>query len=474
MRRSRLLAVAVSTATVAALGAAVGGTSVARTSAASAVSRANASVVVHPQVILLKSAPSATAQTTAQCRAQLQISCYNGRQIEQAYGTPQLYSQGITGAGETIVIVDAFGSPSIQSDLAAFDAGMGLPAPPSLTVIQPAGPVPPYHPNGLRINWVVETSLDVEYSHAIAPGANIVLVETPVAETEGEHGFPQILEAENFVIKHHLGIVMSQSFGATEESFPSPQTILAQRATYRAAAAAGITVTASTGDFGAANVKRNGSDFYRSPVVGWPATDPLVTAVGGTQLHLNAAGNAGRPANAWNDTYNKSLLAAFTGSTTPSPFSTGGGDSHVFARPSWQNGVKGVVGEHRGIPDISMSGACDGAVDVFLGAPGLTPGFYLVCGTSEASPEFAGIVALTAQAAGHPLGVINPALYKMSAAGDAGIVDVTKGDNTVSFMQDGAMHTVHGFDAGTGYDKATGIGTLWAPDFVPELAAAAG
>ena len=472
MRRSRLLAVAVSTASVAALGAAVGGTSLARSSPASAVSRANASVMVQPQVILLKSSPSATAQTTAQCRAQLHISCYGATQVEQAFGLPQLYQTGITGAGETIVIVDSFGSPSIQSDLASFDAGFGLPAPPSFNIIQPAGPVPAYHPSGLRQNWAAETSLDVEYSHAIAPGANILLVETPVAETEGEHGFPQILEAENYVIKHHLGTVISQSFGATEESFPSPQTVLGQRATYRAAAAAGITVTASTGDDGAANVKRNGSTFYRSAVSAWPDTDPLVTAVGGTQLHLNAAGNATRPATAWNDTYNKNLQEVFTGTPGPNPFSTGGGHSAIFTRPSYQNSVAGVVGQRRGVPDISMSGACDGSVDVFLGFGGLTPGFYLVCGTSEASPEFAGIVALAAQAAGHSLGSINPALYKMDAAGDAGIVDVTQGNNTVTFPQDGANHTVHGFSAGTGYDMATGVGTVWAPDFVPELAAA--
>ena len=93
-----------------------------------------------------------------------------------------------------------------------------------------------------------------------------------------------------------------------------------------------------------------------------------------------------------------------------------------------------------------------------------------MCGTSEASPLFAGVVALTAQVAGHPLGLINPALYEMLASHDPGLVDVTSGNNTVGFTQGGKVHTIQGFSAGTGYDLASGVGTMYAPDFVPELA----
>jgi subtilase family serine protease len=96
-----------------------------------------------------------------------------------------------------------------------------------------------------------------------------------------------------------------------------------------------------------------------------------------------------------------------------------------------------------------------------------------VCGTSEATPLFAGIVALADQQAGHPLGLINPALYAMSASGAPGIVDVTSGNNTVSFKQNG-LHTVTGFQALPGYDLASGVGTVDAATFVPELAKAAG
>jgi len=96
------------------------------------------------------------------------------------------------------------------------------------------------------------------------------------------------------------------------------------------------------------------------------------------------------------------------------------------------------------------------------------------CGTSEATPLFAGIVALADQVAGHSLGLINPALYSMAANHDPGIVDVTQGNNTVSFFQNGQLYKVWGYRATTGYDLASGLGTVNAALFVPELAAAAG
>jgi subtilase family serine protease len=103
----------------------------------------------------------------------------------------------------------------------------------------------------------------------------------------------------------------------------------------------------------------------------------------------------------------------------------------------------------------------------FAGQPA---GWYPTCGTSEATPEFAGIVALADQVAGHSLGLINPALYTLSQERAPGIADVTSGNNTVTFPQDGVNSTVPGFSARPGYDLASGVGTVWAPLFVPELA----
>ena len=156
----------------------------------------------------------------------LGLACYRPSQFQQAYDLKSLYAAHLNGRGRTIVIVDSFGSPTIMSDLATFDQNFHLPAAPNFTVLQPVGKVPPLDPsNATMVNWAVETSLDVEYSHAMAPGANIVLLETPVAETEGTIGFPQIIAAENYAINNHLGDVISQSFGATEQTFPSPAAI---------------------------------------------------------------------------------------------------------------------------------------------------------------------------------------------------------------------------------------------------------
>jgi subtilase family serine protease len=470
MRVMRLLAVPVGIATFATLGVTAGGTAVAGRPGPAAAAKAAATVGIYPNVFRPRAAAFARPPTTAQCKAQLKFACYRPGQIQQAYGLPKLYARGINGRGRTIVIVDAFGSPTIRRDLRRFDRGFGLPSPPSFKIIQPAGKVPPYEPTSNRIGWAFETTLDVEYSHTVAPGARILLVETPVSETEGTHGLPQIVKAEEYVIRHHLGDVISQSFGATEQSFATARSLLQLRTAYLRARAAGITVLASTGDDGAANFMRNGSTLFLHPTVGWPSSDPLVTALGGTELHLNARGNRTSPDTVWNDTHNKAVQEFLTGGPGPSPVATGGGKSVVFTRPSYQNGVRAVTGAHRGIPDISMSAACSGQVILYFGPPGITPGYHLVCGTSEASPEFAGIVALAAQVAHHPLGLINPLLYKMLARHDPGLVDVTSGNNTVSFQQGGKLRTVRGFAAGPGYDLASGVGTVYAPDFVPELA----
>jgi subtilase family serine protease len=432
---------------------------------------AAAHVVVYPDIVTLHG-PMATAgqPTTAECEAAFHVACYSAKQIQAAYGVPALFAKGIDGKGETIVIVDSFGSPTIAKDLKAFDAGNHLPAPPSLKIIQPAGKVPPYKENATREGWAGETTLDVEYSHTMAPDASILLVETPVSETQGVTGFPQIVKAEKYVVAHHLGDVISQSFGTTEQDFPSAASLRSFRGAYIAAAKQHITVLAGTGDEGAANVKKNGSTFYLHPVSAWPATDPLVTAVGGTQLHLNASGKRTAPDQVWNDTYNKAANKFIFGNSGPNPMSTGGGVSAVFSRPSYQDSVKSVVGSHRGVPDISMSAACNGAVNTYQSFGGIPAGWGEVCGTSESSPLFAGVVALADQVAGHPLGLINPTLYKLEAEHAPGLVDIVKGNNTVSFHQGGKLHTVHGFSARPGYDLASGVGTVNAPLFVMELA----
>jgi len=391
--------------------------------------------------------------TNTLCLTVIGLHCYGPPQFATAYNLTPLHSANIDGRGTTIVIVDAFGSPTIQADLHKFDQDYGLPDPPSLQILQPAGTPPAFDPtNSDMVSWAFETSLDVEYAHAFAPGANIVLVETPVDETEGVQGFPEIVRAENYVINHNIGDVISQSFGATEETFPNDLSILLLRSAFLNAALHGVTVLGASGDFGATDFELNLSDLYPMPVNSWPSADPLVTSVGGTQLVLDDAGNRLAPDVVWNDGFGAS----------------GGGVSSVFPRPLFQTFVRPLVGKWRGTPDISMSAAVDGAALVYTSFVG-RPGYHLIGGTSEAPPEFAAIVAMATQVAGHRLGLLGNKLYGLSRRN---LVDVTTGDNSFGpFMNsDGNTYTVVGYPALPGYDLASGLGTLDASKFVPALA----
>jgi len=413
--------------------------------------------------------PVPVPPTAAQCERWFGVDCYDPQQLQAAYDLGPLLARGLTGAGRTIVIVDPFGSPTVAADLKVFDLAFHLPDPPSFRIIAPAGPIPKFDPKGSEVlGSAAETSLDVQWAHAMAPGANLLLVETPVAEIEGTSGFPQIVAAENYVVDHRLGDVISQSFDATEDTFPSPASLLSFRSAFVNAAAHGVSVLASSGDSGAAGLEYDAVHYYPYRATGWPATDPLVTAVGGTYLQLDARGRRLAPDSVWNDTSPRS-----------GPAASSGGLSKVFSRPAYQNGVAAIVGTHRGIPDISLSAAGRGSVLVYLGypvpgAPGAAPaapGFVAINGTSESCPLLAGIVAIADQLAGHDLGLLNPALYRLGAEHAPGLVPVTRGDNTVSFVgAGGRMVTVTGFQAGPGYNLATGLGTVDAALLVPELA----
>jgi subtilase family serine protease len=399
--------------------------------------------------------------TIAECQADFGINCYTPVQYRVAYDLNPLYSKGITGAGETIVIVDSYGSPTIASDLATFDAQFGFPNP-DLQIDQ-FGTIPPFDPNNpTMVGWAEETTLDVEYAHSIAPGAKIVLAETPVAEVEGTSGFPQMMSAEQFLINQGVGDVISQSFGATENTFPgfssgNYSSLLDLRYAFQDAALHRVTVLAASEDEGATNYESDAMTLYPYRVNSWPSSDPLVTSVGGSQLDLDQAGNRLAPDVVWNDGFGAS----------------GGGDSAIFARPLFQAGVASVVGDQRGTPDISMSAAVNGACWVYMSfagieSPGVSnPGWYITAGTSEATPLFSGIVAMADQLAGHRLGDINPDLYILGALSQhtslpSGLVNITSGNNSFA--------GVTGYTATPGYNMATGWGTIDGYQFVHALA----
>jgi len=485
VRGSRALALvrgAVITA-VAALGA---GSAALAPAAVAPVAAAAATVVPFASGHILAAGNMTAPPTTAYCEKTYGIACYQASQLQKAYNLAPLFANGIEGQGETIVVVDAFGSPSIASDLKTFDSQMGLPDPPSFKVITPEGPITTTPKNCTSkfsatspdlcsdyLGWTDETSLDVEWSHAMAPQANILLVETPVTETEGVYGFPQIVAAENYVIDHNLGDVITQSFGANEQTFASPAQIYSLRSAYINAAVHRVTVLAATGDQGATDETCDPSSGCANPndviccsssqQIDWPASDPLVTGVGGTQLHLSATGARTSPDSVWQD------LSSTIGVKGPvySWGSSGGGHSTVFSRPQFQNGVAGTVGDSRGTPDIAMSAAVNGAVDFYDTSDPGVKGWGIVGGTSEASPLFSGIVALTDQVAGHRLGDLNPALYSLAQSGTTdGIVPITSGSNSFTFCKAADLNsssacasssdlvTVPGFSANGTYNNA--------------------
>jgi subtilase family serine protease len=312
------------------------------------------------------------------------------------------------------------------------------------------------------VEWATETSLDVECAHAMAPGADILLVETPVSETEGTIGFPQIETAEKYVIDHHLAAVISQSFGATEQTFPTRASLLGLRGAYVDAAARKVTVIAASGDQGAADVKAITADgyiYFTHRAVDWPASDPLVTAVGGTFVD-QTNGVRTEPDSVWN-----------TSAESFGPAASGGGISSIFARPPWQNGVSSVVGDDRGLPDVAMEASPQDGALIYSSTPGEGGVFYSLGGTSEAAPLFAGVVAVADQVAGTSLGLLNQTLYTLGLAKAPALVAVTAGNNSVSFFQSGHSYSVQGWTAKSGYDLATGWGTIDGAKLVAELAA---
>ncbi|WP_369880756.1 S8 family serine peptidase [Kitasatospora sp. CB02891] len=390
--------------------------------------------------------------STSDCVSQIGIHCYSPLQYRQAYNLNPLYQQGVTGKGRTIVIVDSFGSPTIQHDLEVFDKQWGIPD--TQVEVVKWGDVPVFDPtNPDHTGWAGETTLDVEYAHAVAPDAHIVLVETGVAETEGVTGLPEMMDAEKALMQHRDVDVISQSFGATENTFPGFdkgdfKSIESLRYAFRFAAAKDVTVLAASGDNGATDAMENGTDLYPYRVNSWPSADPLVTSVGGTELTLDNSGKRTAPDKVWHDDYG----------------AAGGGVSGVFGRPWYQAGVANVTGDHRGTPDISMSAAVDGAAWTYESYDPTRVGWHLTGGTSEATPIFSGIVALADQLAGHRLGQLNPRMYALAQLPPqwSGITDVTEGDNS--------WGAVTGYKAVKGYDLASGLGTVDANRFVRSLA----
>lgn len=399
--------------------------------------------------------------------------CYDPYQMRRAYQIDTLTSLGFDGTGKTIVIIDAFSHPNIESQLAFFNNFYGLPqmnngtGSPTFTQVAPDGVGP------FKAGWAEEISLDVEWAHAIAPGANIVL------ELGADNSDVALISAFNDAVNNNRGDVISMSFGEADNCL-GPELTAAWHQAFVNATRKGITIFASTGDQGAAMGSCDGTSWQKS--TSSPASDPLVTAVGGTELHAadyclaslgcnpttNPAPGTYLGEIAWNEGPPYGDFQPYFSSTA----ATGGGFSTVWDEPSYQQGtIHG--GKMRGEGDVSYNGAILHGVLVYLDLPDGTNGWYRIGGTSAGAPQWAALTAIADQAAGRNYGFINAALYKIGQnAPDYASTfhDVTSGNNSAGEL-DAAKNPVEiiGYEAGTGWDAVTGLGTPSVINLVTEL-----
>ncbi|HEV8461052.1 MAG TPA: S53 family peptidase [Gaiellaceae bacterium] len=445
---------------------------------------------------------SATPPTQAQC-VSVGRRCFTPQSTRSAYDLQPLYDGGFDGRGMTIAIVDSYGSDTMAHDLHVYDQAFGLQPMCGEEGVTCAAGMPTFSQLALqgspatkstgqgtgledKAAWALEVALDVETAHSIAPRANILLVHTPTAETLGVQGFSQMMNAEQYVVDHHLANVISQSFASAEDAFGSAHSLENLRDAFKAAAAGGVTVLGSSGDGGTANGTKQptgkGGSLIPYPTVEWPASDPLVTGVGGTYLCTDPNAAAGAPRTV-DSTDPPAKCQAFPGVAEVGWTFSGGGFSHVFAKPAYQLTLPAgstAIGAMRGVPDIGLQASAgtgalvyltlppDGNSGLICGASPCSTGWYDIGGTSLSCPQWAGLVAIADQINGGGLGLINPALYRIASdpahyAQD--FYDVTTGNNT-------ADPSVPGYPATPGWDPITGLGTPNAARLLPDLVAA--
>ena len=358
--------------------------------------------------------------------------CYTPQELAAAYDIPK----NLSGAGQTIVLIDAFGDPTITQDLGVEDSTFKLPGA-SLSILYPNGKPAFNAANADEVDWSGEIALDVESAHAVAPAAKIDLV---IAKNDQD---PAILSALRYVVAHRLGSVLSQSYGEAE-SCEAASIVKADHTLFAAAEAQGMTVFAAAGDNGAAQPSCNGSTYIKSASL--PSADPLVTGVGATSLTASQPAGGYKSEAAWNDLYG----------------SSGGGYSKLFKRPSYQNGF--VPSSGRGVPDVSYSGDVNNGL-LIAWSQGVTANvgnIYEFGGSSAASPQWAAVIALADQAGHRRLGFLNGDLYSLAHGSRYGYVfhDITRGNNTVSVAgSNNATVRITGYASAKGWDAVTGLGS---------------
>ncbi|MGE5675468.1 MAG: S8 family serine peptidase [Mycobacterium leprae] len=328
---------------------------------------------------------------------------YKPSQILHAYGFDQVSAAG---SGQTIAIVDAYGSPTIQNDLAVFNKQFGLPSA-NLTIAYPGGKV-----RKTDGGWALETSLDVEWAHAIAPAAPILLVVAKSASTS------DLLGAVDYATSQGARVV-SMSWGSSEFSSESSYDSHFSHT--------GVVYVASTGD--------NGTG------VEWPAVSPNVVAVGGTHLPLDASGNLTASETAWSG--------------------SGGGTSAYYAQPAYQAGFTSA--SKRTVPDVALQADPNTGVAVYDSTSDQGQvGWFVVGGTSFSAPSWAALLARVDQGRATALTDGHAAVYQFAGSStySTDYRDIVSGTNGTC----GPVCT-----ASSGYDEVTGLGSPLASSLVPAL-----
>ena len=399
---------------------------------------------VKTQQVTPTAIPPLTKEDICPKGLRLPPTCQTPHSLRVAYGVETLYEKGYTGEGQTVIDMVSFGSPTLRQDMNVFDQTFGLP-PVDLQIISPLHEKEsdPHHD---KEGWAGETTLDVQIIHAIAPKARIIVLTSPVSETEGVQGLPEFRQLEQYIIDNKLGNIVSYSWGASELTLTDGQgqqeiqkwTDLLQQASIQQK----ITHFSASGDNGATDyADKDGNKLASVPTTSFPSDSPWVTGVGGTTLR--------RIGSTLKET-------AWSGS--------GGGFSRFYQTPDYQQSLASaqqkLFQNHRGVPDVAAE------ADPFTGLAIYQNNFWtLGGGTSASAPIWAGIMAIGNQMAGHPLGFINPALYKLSTSEtyQQDFRSITSGNNSNG--------SVKGYSAGPGWNPVTGLGTPNAEKLLPDLIA---
>jgi hypothetical protein len=375
--------------------------------------------------------------------------------IGTIYNVNPLYSRGINGNGQKLVVV---GQTDVAlSDIRFFRQQFGLPAnDPQMVLV--AGSSDP----GTSKNDLSEANLDLDWTGAVAPNASIIYVNST-----------NIYNSVQYAIDQNLAPVISMSYGYCEPKISSSPASSAAffRSLAQQANASGITWLASSGDNAAADCD-SGASATTGLSVDLPASVPEVTGVGGTEFNEGSGNFWNNPPNnanggsaisyipemVWNDTASRKVIIG-----------GGGGASMFFTKPLWQTGPGVPTDGVRDVPDVSFAASPDHD-GYYFAVNGV---LQVVGGTSVATPVFAGMISLlnqsqVANGAKAGLGNINPTLYALAQSTPNVFHDVTVGNNIVPCTA-GSPNCVNGslgFSAGAGYDRATGLGSVDASNLV--------